>query len=70
MQNLIFSSFIPSIFTSFFGKSIIVWTAKPGPDYSTSFFADFYRKNFPVDETKSLVVLFNELGEFDYNSNF
>ena len=53
-----------------FGKSIIVWTAKPGPDYSTSFFADFYRKNFPVDETKSLVVLFNELGEFDYNSNF
>ena len=52
------------------GKSIIVWTAKPGPDYSTSFFADFYRKNFPVGESKSLVVLFNELGEFDYNSNF
>ena len=54
----------------FLGKSIIVWTAKPGPDYSTSFFADFYRKNFPVDESKSLVVLFNELGEFDYNLNF
>ena len=52
------------------GKSIIVWTAKPGPDYSTSFFADFYRKNFPVDESKPLVVLFNELGEFDYNLNF
>ena len=52
------------------GKSIIVWTAKPGPDYSTSFFADFYRKNFPVDESKSLVVLINELGEFDYNLNF
>ena len=52
------------------GKSIIVWTAKPGPDYSTRFFEDFYRKNFPVGESKSLVVLFNEHGEFDYNLNF
>ena len=49
---------------------MIVWTAKPGLNFSTRFFADFYRINFPVDESKSLVVLFNELGEFDYNSNF
>ena len=40
---------------------MIVWTTLCGPDYHTSFFADFYSKNYPESKNDSYVVHVNRL---------
>ena len=43
--------------------SMIVWTTLCGPDYHTSFFPDFYSKNYPESKSDSYVVHVNRLEE-------
>ena len=45
--------------------SMIVWTTKCGPDYHTSFFPDFYSKNYPESKNDSYVVHVNRLEDTD-----